>query len=102
MAPKDYYAIVEGYNNKKRKESELLRLAIWASKSTWENSISFSGWCDKFFPLWSDERQEAVAMQLTPEQTQDILNRHKKYHGRPGSNEHHNRGKRQQRPERVK
>jgi hypothetical protein len=93
MAPRDYYAIVEGYTFKKRREAELLRLSVWAAKSTWEGEINFHTWKQRFFPLWFDEKEEeAAVIEMTQEDIKEIFKRHDKYHGRLAGNEHSDRG----------
>jgi hypothetical protein len=80
MAPKDYYAIVEGYNNKRRKQAELMRQSVWAGFANWKDSINYTTFCNRFFPLWFDHKEEFVKMELTKEQAEEIVKRHKKYH----------------------
>jgi hypothetical protein len=82
MAPRDYYAIVEGYNNKRRYEAGLLRLSVWASLSNWTGSITFADWCNKFFPLWFDgeHKEDTAPVQMSKEEIAALFERHKTLH----------------------
>jgi hypothetical protein len=84
MAPRDYYATVEGYKNKKEKEANLLRLSVFASLASWEGSISFQDWCRKFFPLWFDEMPDITPVELSKEDIQKIFKRHEELHKNNG------------------
>ena len=83
MAPKDYYAIVEGYESKKKKDAELIRMSVWAGKSSWEGEINFHTWSSRFFPLWFDVVESVEpAKVLTAEEQQSIIERHKQIHAK--------------------
>lgn len=79
MAPRDYYAIVEGFNNRKRKEAELLRISIWANKATWQGSLSFQQFCNQYFPLWFDEKEDNTPVEATKEEMDAILKKHDRW-----------------------
>jgi len=94
MAPKDYYAIVEGYNNKKKKEAELLRMSVWAGKANWEGSMDYQGFCNRFFPLPHDEKQEFEQLEMSSEEIEDLFKQREKYFkkdGRLSGTQHNNR-----------
>ncbi len=74
MLPKDYYAKVEGYNNKKRFEAELIRQHAFITVSPYikqgTNYDSFKG----SFPLQWDERIEQGSVpKMTQEEVDELL-----------------------------
>ncbi len=79
MAPKDYFAIVEGYNNKKIKEAELLRMSVWAGKANWEGSISYQTFCNRFFPLPHDEKEDMQEFEMSGEEIEELFKQRSKY-----------------------
>ena len=80
MAPRDYYARVDGYNNKQRRAAELLRLSVWASLSNWEGSITFEDWAAKYFPLAYDEKPDLTPVEISPDEIQAMLTKHAELH----------------------
>lgn len=79
MLPRDYYATVEGYNNKQKKKAELLRLSVFASKGSWDGTISYPDWCSRFFPLWFDVIDEREVPMPTEDQMKKLVESHKKF-----------------------
>jgi hypothetical protein len=74
MLPKDYYAKVEGYNNKKRFEANLVRqhafqiVGLYQSQGFNYNSFK------NYFPLQWDELIEPVIMpKMTQEEIDELL-----------------------------
>lgn len=82
MQPVHYFAKVEGYNNKRRKDAELLRQSVFANKAGWEGALSYGQFCSRFFPLWFDNINEAQPLEMSKEMMADILNRHKRFHSK--------------------
>jgi hypothetical protein len=80
MSPRDYYARVDGYNNKRRNNAEILRLSVWASLSNWQGSISYNEWALKYFPLWFDETPDFSPVEVSKEEIENIFKRHDELH----------------------
>lgn len=80
MLPAHYYAKVEGYNNKRKHDAELMRqqafILIGHKLKQGTTYESFK----RNWVLWYDEQQERETFVMTEEQIKAVLERHEKYH----------------------
>lgn len=80
MAPRDFYAIVEGYENKKAERDELLRVQTYILVSPYMQKGAGYNSFKRSFPLSHDERAEPTGPKVLPkEEIEQIKANHSKY-----------------------
>ncbi len=76
MLPKHYYAKVEGHNNRKQHEAEILRQQAFIIVSPYLKEGSNYNSFKSIWPLWFEERIELII----PEFSEEDLLKHKQRH----------------------
>lgn len=77
MEPRDYYAMVEGYNVKKRGEVATIRThAFITLMPNLEKGYSFDRFCREVWPLKGDEHSEPEKIVVTDEDIEAIFKAH--------------------------
>lgn len=81
MAPRDFYAIIEGYENKQKEEQELLRIQTFILVSPYmQKGAGGYNAFKKSFPLRHDERTDPVEPKMmSAEEINKIKANHSKY-----------------------
>lgn len=77
MLPRHYYAKIEGYNNRRKHEAEILRQQAFIITSPYLKEGSSYNYFKSVWPLWFDEIIDEKIPELTGEQLKAIKEQHK-------------------------